>query len=338
MKLVKAKENPILKPENKNKWESLSVCNPGVWYENGTFYMLYRGAGKDRAHQIQIGLALSNDGINFQRYEKNPVLRPTKDGYDAGCVEDPRIVKFDDLFYVTYAYRPFPPGRYWLNEKYNHNFPLQGTPSGLKENKTNTALALSKDLITFKKIGRITQFNLDNRDVILFPEKINGKYYLLHRPLEWVGEEYQTKAPSIWITASKDLFSWEKDQLLIKPQYNWETKKIGGSTPPLKTKVGWLVLYHGVSLNDDMYRVGALLLDLNDPTKVIARLKNYILEPEYDYETKGFYTGCVFPTGNVIVDNKLYVYYGGADRYVCLATCNINDLVTELLKNKIKGE
>ncbi|MCK9289077.1 MAG: hypothetical protein RBS76_05050 [Acholeplasmatales bacterium] len=332
MKLIKAKENPIIKPNSKNDWESLAVCNPGAWYEDGTFYLLYRAAGNDDAHMIYLGLATSKDGINFTRYSDKPVLSPDPNSFDSGCVEDPRIVKFGSLFYVTYAFRAFPPGKYWLRQGYEHGWPRHDLPQGIDWNKTNTGIAISKDLKTFKKLGRITEHNLDNRDVILFPEKINGKYVMLHRPKEWVGEKYGVDVPSIWLAYSDDLMSWKDDVLLIKPKYDWEMKKIGGSTPPLRTRDGWLVLYHGVSKKDDQYRVGALLLDLKDPTKILGRLENYIMEPEYPYETEGYYTGCVFPTGNVIVNNTLYVYYGGADRFVCVATCKLNDLLNEFKK------
>ncbi|MDI6452761.1 hypothetical protein [Peloplasma aerotolerans] len=335
MKLTKAKENPIIKPEPNNTWESMVVCNPGAWYEHGVFYLLYRGAGNDEEHLIHLGLATSTDGINFQRVSDQPVMSPTPNGYDAGCVEDPRIVKFDDLFYVTYAYRPFPPGQYWLKKSYDHGWPLgQSSPKGLLYNTTNTGLAISKDLKTFKKLGRITPHDIDNRDVILFPEKINGEYVMLHRPVEWVGKDYGCDVPSIWLAYSDDLMRWKNDYLLATPTFDWELKKIGGSTPPLKTKHGWLVIYHGVSQQDEQYRVGAMLLDLNDPKKIIARSSSYIMEPEYSYETDGYYTGCVFPTGNVIVDDTLYVYYGGADKFVCVATCDINELLEFLLEQK----
>lgn len=334
MKLIKSQANPIIKPHPDHPWESLVTCNPGAWYEDGTFYLLYRGAGHDEAHVIHLGLATSKDGIHFERVSNKPVLSPTPESFDSGCVEDPRIVKFGDLFYVTYAYRPFPPGQYWLKKSYDHGWPLKEAPVGLQYNQTNTGLAISKDLKTFKKLGRITKHALDDRDVILFPEKINGKYVMLHRPVEWVGESYGTDVPSIWLAYSDDLMSWTDDVLLAKPEFTWELKKMGGSTPPLKTKHGWLVIYHGVSKEDGQYRVGAMLLDLHDPTKIISRLKHYIMEPEFPYETDGYYTGCVFPTGNVIVDDTLYVYYGGADRYVCVATCKLDELLNELLNEK----
>jgi predicted GH43/DUF377 family glycosyl hydrolase len=263
-------------------------------------------------------------------------MSPTPEGFDAGCVEDPRIVKFDDLFYVTYAYRPFPPGQYWLKKSFDHGWPMsKHLPEGLRNNTTNTGLAISKDLKTFKKLGRITPHHIDNRDVILFPEKVNGQYVMLHRPVEWVGASYGCDVPSIWLAFSDDMMLWKDDYLLATPAFDWESKKIGGSTPPLKTKDGWLVIYHGVSKSDEQYRVGVMLLDLNDPRKIIARSSDIIMEPEYPYETDGYYTGCVFPTGNVIKDDTLYVYYGGADKFVCQATCSLTELLEFLKKHKI---
>ena len=113
----------------------------------------------------------------------------------------------------------------------------------------------------------------------------------------------------------------------------WD-EKIGGSTPPVKTDEGWLVLYHGVENGGNgYYSVGAVLLDLNDPTKIIGRTKNPIMWPEFSYELEGFYKGCVFPTGNVVVGDTLFVYYGGADKYVGVATCRLNDLLDHLKNN-----
>ncbi|QUI21650.1 glycosidase [Vallitalea pronyensis] len=332
MKLMKYENNPIIKPNKANQWENLAVCNPGAWYEAGKFYLLYRAAGDDEDHYIYIGLAESDDGFHFKRSSNTPVLSPTPNSFDGGCVEDPRIVKFGDTYYVTYAYRPYPPGQYWLFEPDEvRSYDVgEDAPLCLKKNIANTGLALSKDLKTYQKCGRITKTNLDDRDVILFPEKVGGKYVKLHRPKEWVGEAYGCDYPSIWISFSDDLMEWHDSQLLAKGECPWE-KKIGGSTPPLKTHKGWLTLYHGVD-DEGIYRVGAMLLDTHDPTRIIARASDYIMEPEHDYETEGFYEGCVFPTGNVIVGDTLYVYYGGADKYCCVATCSVSELLDFLLQ------
>lgn len=334
MRLEKYKNNPILTP-NENDWENLSVCNPGAWYEDGTFYMLYRAAGNDKDYVIHFGLATSTDGFNFTRVSDKPVMSPRDTNFDEGCIEDPRIVKFHDEYYITYAFRPFPPGQYWLpTEPTEKRYPVAPeAPLVLKNNIATSALAMTKDFRHFKRLGRITDSRLDDRDVILFPEKINGKFVMLHRPKEWVGEKYGCDDPAIWITYSDDLMEWdEESRLLAKGAFDWEAK-IGGSTPPLRTDKGWLMLYHAVG-DDKTYRVGAMLLDLENPEKILARTKTPILEPEYDFEKIGIYSkggGCVFPTGNCIVNDTLYVYYGAADKNIGVATCNINELLDFLV-------
>jgi predicted GH43/DUF377 family glycosyl hydrolase len=339
MKLKKYEKNPILSPNPLCNWESLVVCNPGVWYENGTFNMLYRAAGDDPEHIIRFGLAVSTNGYDFERVSDKAVFSPSIDGPDSGCVEDPRIVKFDDTFYITYAFRPFPPGQYW---SFEHDIVLrpqagENAPVFIKENMGNSGLATTKDFLHYKRLGRITESNLDDRDVILFPEKINGQYVMLHRPKQYVGTQYNVKFPSIWLKFSDDLLNWatkESHLLISGSEGSWE-EKIGGSTPPLKTAEGWLVLYHGVeNKGQGYYRVGALLLDLDNPLKIIGRTKNFILEPETEFELNGYYSGCVFPTGNVIIENTLYVYYGAADKYICVATCDINELIQFIKTNK----
>ncbi|MFO7368966.1 MAG: glycosidase [Bacteroidales bacterium] len=337
MMLKKYTNNPVLKPNPDNYWESLTVCNPGVYYENDIFYMLYRAAGNDKEHVIRFGLATSNDGYNFTRVSDEPVIGPGAEGPDSGCIEDARIVKFDDFFYITYAFRPYPPGQYWT---FDHDVVLthpvgKHAPLFLKENMANSGLMITPDFKTWMRLGRITRSNLDDRDVILFPEKINNKYVMLHRPKEWVGPGYGTDYPAIWLCCSDDLLTWnEPSYLLITGiEGSWE-EKIGGSTPPLRTEKGWLVLYHGVEKQGKgYYRVGALLLDLNDPFRVLGRTRHWIMEPEYDYETDGPYPGCVFPTGNVIIGDQLFVYYGAADKNIGLATANVNELVDYILKS-----
>ena len=339
MKLQKYQGNPILSPLDGSLWENLVTCNPGVIYDNGTFYMLYRAAGDDEDHVIRFGLATSKDGFHFTRESKDPVFGPSADGPDSGCVEDPRIVKFGDSFYITYAYRPYAPGRYWTFPHDVVRLPACDgfAPKAWAKSLGNTGLAMTKDFRSFRRLGRLTSPVLDDRDVILFPQKVGGRYAMLHRPKDWVGASYGVSEPSIWIKFSDDLLAWEDkpSQLLLTGRpHSWE-EKIGGSTPPILTDEGWLVLYHGVADGGlAQYSVGALLLDAEDPTKVLARTPEPILEPELSYETAGFYNGCVFPTGNVVVDGTLYVYYGAADKYVGVATCQLEDLLKYLLQFK----
>lgn len=338
MMLKKYSGNPILSPNPDNAWESLVVCNPAAWYEDGKFYMHYRAAGNDEEHLIHIGLAVSSDGFNFERIKDEPVLSPSPDNFDAGSVEDPRVVKLGGEYYMTYAFRPYPPGQYWKYSYDEVKAPQHDeyAPACLRENIGNTALAISKDLIHFKKVGRLTEPSLDDRDVILFPEKVNNKFYMLHRPKNYVGDKYNTDHPAIWIKSSDDLMSWNVPSTLLLKGEQWWEMKVGGNTPPIRTDKGWLMLYHGVD-SKFCYRVGACLLDLNDPTKILYRTKDYIMEPETVIEKNGLYKwGVVFPTGNVLVDDTLYVYYGASDQWCCVATANIHELIDFIIENSEK--
>lgn len=336
MKLKRYEGNPIISPIDAHDWENLVASNPGAWYdeEKQEVILLYRASGRDAEFYVHFGMAVSKDGYNFERVSDKPVFSPSIDGFDAGCVEDPRIVKMGEWYYITYASRPFPPGEYWMapeQRRYNPpKFPAD-FPLMLRNNATTTGLLLTKDFKTFIRAGRLTNPTLDDRDVILFPEKINGKFVMLHRPMNWVGEQYGTEHPAIWISTSDDVLNWESanSKMLATAKYEWELK-IGGSTPPLKTEHGWLTLYHGVG-SEGYYRVGAFLLDLNDPSKILHRSPDWLLQPEEKWEFEGYYNGVVFPCGNVIIGDTLFVYYGGADKHVGVATCSVKELLADLL-------
>ncbi len=332
MKLQRYEDNPILAPNPQNAWESLVTTNPGAWYDEATHtvYLLYRAAGADVEHHIYLGLAVSKDGYHFERASDQPVLAPSVDGFDAGCVEDPRIVKMGAYYYITYASRPYPPGQYWLHDHtpYTPDCPPE-FPKALRENLTSTNLAITQDFQHYIRAGRLTDPTLDDRDAILFPEKVNGQYVLLHRPMSWVGEAYGTDHPAMWIATGDDLLNFGNSQLLAQATYDWEAK-IGGNTPPLKTEHGWLILYHAVG-PDKHYRLGAMLLDLENPVKVLHRTPDWLIQPEEDYELEGYYNGVIFPCGKVVIDGTLFVYYGGADKYVGLATCELQALLEHLL-------
>jgi len=334
MKLQRYEGNPILSPNPDNEWENLVTTNPGAWYDEGTgqVYLLYRAAGDDPEHKIYLGLATSKDGYHFERTSSEPVFGPSADGFDAGCVEDPRIVKFDDYYYITYATRAFPPGQYWLpDDQRSYTTPKlpPDAPKVLRQNDTATGLALTKDFKTYIRAGRLTNPMVDDRDVILFPEKINGKYVMMHRPMTWVGEKYGTKHPAMWISTGDDLLDFQDSQILVKSKYDWE-RKIGGNTPPIRTEHGWLTLYHAVG-DDYRYRLGAMLLDLENPAKMLHRTDDWLIEPREYYELEGYYNGVIFPCGKVVIDGTLFVYYGGADKYVGLATCSLQELLDYLL-------
>ena len=150
---------------------------------------------------------------------------------------------------------------------------------------------------------------------------------MLHRPKDHVGEDYGTDNPSVWIKSSDDLMAWNVPSTLLLKGKEWWEVKVGGNAPPIRTDSGWLMLYHGV---DDKftYRIGACILDIDDPTKILYRTKDFIMEPETEFEKNGLYKwGVVFPTGNVVVDGVLYVYYGASDQWCCVATAEMDELL-----------
>ena len=332
--LKRYEQNPVISPNAGNSWESLVTTNPGAWYDevDKEVKLLYRAAGNDPEHVVRFGLAVSRNGYDFTRVSDQPVFGPSLDGFDAGCVEDPRIVKMGDYYYITYATRHAPPGQYWLADR-SYRPPARPAefPDFLRRNHTVTGLAITKDFRTYTRAGCMTSTSVDDRDVILFPEKINNQYVMLHRPMSWVGPEYGTEHPAIWISLSNDLMEWSESRLLFKALEPWECK-IGGNAPPLRTDHGWLALYHGKG-PDQYYRLGAVLLDLAEPWKVTHRTRDWIFQPEETYETQGCYAGggVVFPCGNVVIDDTVFVYYGGADKYVGVATCGMNEILDCLL-------
>lgn len=335
MNIKRCPENPIVQP-GLYDWRRITVFNPAVILENGKFCMYERTAGQLRPFKCYIGLLESEDGIHFTHVREEPVLSPEMLGFPYGSVQDPRVVKIDGLYYMTYALRPC---------SYGYNPNGLGVPESVKftyppewekpENYlTRSGIALSEDGIHFRHLSYTTPLDINDRDNILFPEKIGGKFTLLRRPEEYIGSRYGTEKPGIWISCSEDLIHWDEPRLVAVPEFPWEYRKIGGATPPIRTEKGWLTLYHGVD-RDNVYRAGVMLLDLQNPEKVIARAKTPILEPQEYYEKFGlFIPNVVFPTGNVVKDGLLYIYYGCCDTAICLATVPLD----ELLEFVMKGE
>jgi beta-1,2-mannobiose phosphorylase / 1,2-beta-oligomannan phosphorylase len=309
-------KNPVLIPNESNWWESKAVFNCATLYDGDKVHMLYRAVGEYENYISRIGYAYSKDGFYFTRRDEI-AISPTEE-YEKYGIEDPRIVEIDHQAYISYV----------ILSGYVRDRPL-----------ASTALATTTDYIDYTRLGIITSKESDNKDVVLFPEKINEKlsngeekmtYFFLHRPSSWIGSAYGVDRPSIWLGEGNSLTNFEKHTLLLKPEEKWESLKVGAGTPPIKTKHGWLVIYHGVS-NDRVYSAGAAILDLKEPGKVVGRTKKPILEPEATYERHGDVDNVVFPTGASVIDGKLFVYYGGADKVCCLATADLNELVDSIL-------
>lgn len=329
--LQRYKKNPILVPNEANWWESKAVFNCAILHYENKFHMLYRAIGEYERYVSRIGYASSTDGYSFAR-SNHIALEPTQD-YEQYGIEDPRMVEIDNQVYITYVI-----------------LSAYVTDGAIVE--ASTALATTTDFLKYTRLGVITTKGSNNKDVVLFPEKMSqqqqqssvlsspssnntdgaGKYFFLHRPSGWIGSKYGVNKPSIWLGEGNALTNFEKHTLLLKPEEDWEELKVGAGPPPIKTTTGWLVIYHGVS-RDKVYRAGAALLDLHDPSKIIGRTKTPILEPKEPYEKFGDVSSVVFPTGACVVDNdKLFVYYGAADRVCCLATADLNYLLDQILK------
>lgn len=334
MKITRHPENPIVVP-GLYDWRKVTVFNPAVIIDNGKFYMIERTAGSLTPCKNYLGLLESADGVHFNHVLDEPVVTPDQLGFPYGSIQDPRIVKIDDTFYLNYALRPCAMNYYPTGAGIPERS-IPEYPDGWGEEEgdwlTRSGILTSKDLIDWEYLCDTTPLDINDRDNILFPEKINGKYVLLRRPEEYVGEEYGTEKAAMWISYSEDLVHWDEPKLLAKAENNdWEFKKIGGSAPPVRTDKGWLVLYHGVD-RDTVYRVGALLLDLENPEKIIARTRRFIMEPETYYEKFGYQIpNVIFPTGNVVKDGLLYIYYGVTDTAIALATVPLDELVDYIL-------
>lgn len=328
--LQRYEKNPILIPKEANWWESKAVFNCAILHYENKFHMLYRAIGEYERYISRIGYASSTDGYSFAR-SNHIALEPTQD-YEKYGIEDPRMVEIDNQVYITYVI-----------------LSAYVTDGAIVE--ASTALATTTDFLKYTRLRVITSKGSNNKDVVLFPEKMSqqqssvlssstssnnadgaGKYFFLHRPSSWIGSTYGVSKPSIWLGEGNALTNFEKHTLLLKPEEDWEELKVGAGPPPIKTRAGWLVIYHGVS-REKVYSAGAALLDLHDPSKIIGRTKTPILEPKEPYEKLGDVNNVVFPTGACIVDNdKLFVYYGAADKVCCLATTDLNYLLDHILK------
>lgn len=308
-KLERFEDNPIIEPIPTNYWESKATFNPGAFHWGGKVHFLYRAMSQDNTSVF--GYASSLDGFHIDKRLDKPVYIPREEFEqksqpgNSGC-EDPRITKIGDTLYICYT-------------AYNGN-----TPPRVALTSISIDDFLSKRW-NFSTPILISLPNVSDKDACIFPEKIKGKYMILHR-IE----------PNIWIDFVDDL-KFEGNKLLDGNIFasptpdKWDSDKIGIAGPPLETSKGWLLIYHGISKQDHKYRLGAMLLDLDNPTDIIARTDSFILEPQLTYEKTGIVGNAVFSCGSAIVQNTLFVYYGAADRVIGVATANLDDFLDDLL-------
>lgn len=297
IRLTRLADEPVLTPDPSRPWERAAVFNPAVVYENGLFHLLYRAC--DRPFRLDtpvprhrftsvIGHATSRDGIHFQR-DPQPVLTG-RGAQEAWGVEDPRVTRLGSEYVMLYTAFG---GRSW--------------------DDVRIAMARSRDLVHWE--DRRIVLDEPNKNAALFPERVGGRYVLLHR-----------RHPDIWIAWSEDLRGWTDHRVLMRPREGaWDCRKIGAAGPPMRIPEGWLLFYHGVD-ERGTYRLGVALLDPDDPSRVLARQAEPVLEPEREWERRGLVPGVVFSCGAAEVGDAYYVYYGAADTVIGVAVLPKGDV------------
>ncbi len=300
-------KNPILTKDDV-PYPVATVHNAGVVKYNNRYIMIFR-SHKLNGRSI-LGKAESDNGFDF-RVDNSPFMEPADEGpfkqYEEYGIEDPRIIFLDGEYLITYsAY-----SRYGVR----------------------IGLAKTKDFISIERFSLITE--ADYRNVVIFPEKFNGLYARLDRP------HSEISPWSIWISYSPDLKYWGESKLIMKPvQYHWDEMKIGPGAPPVKTARGWLSIYHGVfpTMDGSVYRLGVALHDSEDPSCIIAVGDDWILQPEEVYEITGYVHNVVFTCGAVPEDDgTIKIYWGGADKVMCMGTAITEELVDYCLNNPRKA-
>jgi predicted GH43/DUF377 family glycosyl hydrolase len=305
---IRAKENPILKPVPEHIWESKAVFNSAALDIDGTIHLIYRAQGEDGVSRM--GYAATKNGIKITERSAEPIYQPRADFETRGC-EDPRLTRIGNTIYMVYtAFDGQNPWRAAL-----------------------TSISV-KDFVAHKwdkwaQPQLITPDPVQDKDTCILPETIGGQYMLMHRIDPQMCADFL------------DSLDFKKSRLtrcieIMGPRQGmWDSKKIGIAGPPIKTKKGWLLIYHGVS-KTSTYRLGAVLLDLKNPSIVLSRSVDTIFEPIEEYERVGMVRNAVFSCGGVVRGDVLYIYYGGADTVLGVAKVSLKKLLNILLPDNLQ--
>lgn len=300
--LHRYKDNPILSLEDM-PFPCNTVFNGTTVKHNGEYLLLLRVEGQ-RGFSF-FALARSADGYRFT-VDKEPAMLPAESGpfakYETRGIEDPRATFIDGAYHILYT--------------------------AVSEFGYRIALARTEDFESFERVAMVSEPG--NKDGVLFPEKIDGRYARLDRPLGLgIGR--------IWLSWSPDLENWGESEVVFSPRRGyWDSFRIGASVPPIRTKSGWLEIYHGMKMTSagPIYRAGAALLDLKNPARLISRCDIPILSPREEYERVGDVGNVVFPCGAIVEpDGEIKIYYGAADTCIGVATARLEDLVSYDLNN-----
>jgi len=297
--------NPILSVDNW-PYKANSVFNAAAAQVDGKTILLARV--EDYRGISHLTVARSSDGIKDWQIDPSPTLKPEPEKYpeELWGIEDPRLTWIQEMKKWAICYT-----------SYSRGGPL-------------VSLAMTEDFKTFQRLGSVMP--PEDKDAALFPVKFNGLWAMLHRPTP----KSALLGAHIWISFSPNLKHWGEHQEIINAREGgwWDANKIGLCAPPMQTKHGWLILYHGVrtTASGSIYRLGLILLDLENPAKVLRRTDEWIFGPKALYEREGDVDDVVFPCGWIKKDDKVFIYYGAADSRICLATVDFQELLNFVLK------
>ncbi len=341
--MIEVKNEGIILEVSESKFDNQAVLNPACVEVDGVTHMFYRGVRKPDMFS-SIGYCQLVDNKVVKRFSE-PVISPERD-YEKGGIEDPRIVFLDGIYYLFYTvYDRRNALIAYATSTDLVNFTKQGVISprityaeagslfGSSEIKIREKYFIFESYIRHRQGDDIL---LWEKDAFIFPKKINNKFALVHRILPGIQviyfDDFKELTDDYWRDYLKNLGEY----IILDSVSRFESRNIGGGCPPIETKDGWILIYHAVedSRKGRIYHAGAALLDINDPTKIIARLKRPFFSPSEEWEKQGDVNNVVFPTGTIEKDGRLYIYYGAADKRIAAKSVEIEELLTELKNNK----
>lgn len=341
--MVTVKKEGIVLEETTLLFEDEGVLNPAVYQDGNTIHIFYRALRK--GNYSTIGYCKLDGPLNLVERLNIPLLSPQFE-YEAHGIEDPRIVKIEELYYLTFtAY---------------DGINAMGALATSTDMKSFERHGIIVPQFTYEEFRRLAECNahlnekyerfhvhnniqnnpdkkmlLWDKNLIFFPRKINSKLYFLHR----IRPDIQIASVNNIQDLTKDFwtnyFLHLQENIILSPKYKHEISYIGGGCPPIETEHGWLLIYHGVHDTSAgyVYSACAALLDLENPAKELVRLPYALFKPELSWELKGEVNNVVFPTGTALFNDTLYIYYGAADKRIACASLSLKELLTELINN-----
>jgi predicted GH43/DUF377 family glycosyl hydrolase len=343
--MIKLIKHGIVLKKTDLSFENDSVLNPGIYQEGNTLHMLYRAVRK--GNYSTVGYCKLEGPLKVVERNNTPLMIPYSEDASKG-IEDPRIVKIDGVYYITYtAYNGINALGALVKSNDLKTFEREGIIVPKITFDEFKRLAECNNLVNAKYFRHVRHFEVDegiylwDKDVLFFPRRIEGKLAFLHRIRPGIQLVMVNSLEELTKEYWDQYFLHLNEHIVMDPiGVNHESGYIGAGAPPIETELGWLLIYHGVYDTSEgyIYSAAAALLDIDDPTKVIARLIDPLFIPEFDYELNGVVNNVVFPTGTALFDDELYIYYGAADKCIACASVSLKELLKELLLNKVNHE